>query len=118
MLSNEGAGNIEQMKKLDKLLLNTWKKATNSGKNIAEIKKAENTADSGNTSNTSTVADNLNAVTNSARQVRNLTVNIEAFNKGGINTQNTNLKKMDEKEIEDWFTEMCMRVVRSLEMAY
>lgn len=118
MLSNEGAGNIEQMKKLDKLLLNTWKKATNSGKNIAEIKKAENTADSGNTSNTSTVADNLDAVTNSARQVRNLTVNIEAFNKGGINTQNTNLKKMDEKEIEDWFTEMCMRVVRSLEMAY
>lgn len=118
MLSNEGAGNIEQMKKLDKLLLNTWKKATNSGKNIAEIKKVENTADSGNTSNTSTVADNLDAVTNSARQIRNLTVNIEAFNKGGINTQNTNLKKMDEKEIEDWFTEMCMRVVRSLEMAY
>lgn len=97
---------------------NEWQTKTNFGRNIlSPLDPAKKSDTSGNT-NPVPLGDSVDSVTSSARQVRNLTVNIEAFNKGGINTQNTNLKKMDEKQIEEWFNEMCMRVVRSLEASY
>ena len=64
------------------------------------------------------VSDGVGTVVGSARQIRNLTVNIEAFNKGGINTANTTLQHMEPNQIEEWFIDMCMRVVRSIETTY
>lgn len=63
-------------------------------------------------------SDSIDSITGSAKQIKNLTVNIDAFNKGGINTQNTSLQHMDPKEIEKWFTDMGMRVVRNIELSY
>lgn len=65
-----------------------------------------------------TTGDGVGTITGSARQIRNLTVNIEAFNKGGINTANTTLQHMEPNQMEEWFTEMCMRIVRSIETTY
>lgn len=96
-----------------------WQTKTNFGKSILDKKAPkDNGGNGGTTNNTSTTADNLDSVTGSARQIRNLTVNIDAFNKGGINTANTTLQHMEPSQIEDWFTEMCMRVVRSIESTY
>lgn len=60
----------------------------------------------------------IDRVVGSAKQIRNITVNIDSFNKGGINTANTTLQKMDAKGIEDWFTDVCLRAVRNLETSY
>lgn len=94
--------------------ISRWKKETNNGDNITEYadldippKNEPNIDDNG-----------ITTITGSAKQVRNITVNIDAFNKGGINTQQTNLQHMDSRQIEDWFTEMCLRVVRNLETSY
>lgn len=96
-----------------------WQTKTNFGKSILDKEAPkDNGGNGGTTNNTSTTADNLDSVTGSARQIRNLTVNIDAFNKGGINTANTTLQHMEPSQIEDWFTEMCMRVVRSIESTY
>lgn len=96
-----------------------WQTKTNFGKSILDKKAPkDNGGNGGTTNNTSTTADNLDSVTGSARQIRNLTVNIDAFNKGGINTANTTLQHLEPSQIEDWFTEMCMRVVRSIESTY
>lgn len=97
---------------------NEWQTKTNFGRNILSPLDPAKKSDTNGSTNTVPLGDSVDSVTSSARQIRNLTVNIEAFNKGGINTQNTNLKKMDEKQIEEWFNEMCMRVVRSLEASY
>lgn len=97
---------------------NEWQTKTNFGRNILSPLDPAKKSDTSGSTNPAPLGDSVDSVTSSARQVRNLTVNIEAFNKGGINTQNTNLKKMDEKQIEEWFNEMCMRVVRSLEASY
>jgi TP901 family phage tail tape measure protein len=60
----------------------------------------------------------ITKITGSAKQIRNITVNIDSFVKGGINTQNTELENMDAEELEKWFTDMMMRVVRNVEMSY
>ncbi len=58
-------------------------------------------------------------VAGSAKQIRNITVNIDAFNKGGINTTNTEgLRGMDSQQVEDWFNQMLLRAIRNLEMSY
>lgn len=62
--------------------------------------------------------DVTSGVTGAAKQVRNLTVNIDSFVKGGINTSTTELSHMDGKDIEDWFNQTIMRVIRNLEVSY
>lgn len=57
-------------------------------------------------------------VAGSAQQIKNLTVNIDSFNKGGINTQNTELQHMDGNQIADWFDNAMLRMIRNLEMTY
>ncbi|WP_027394187.1 phage tail tape measure protein [Aquimarina latercula] len=54
-------------------------------------------------------------VSSKASQPKNITVHIEALNKGGINTQNTTLSKMNPQEIEQWFIETALRAVRAIE---
>ncbi len=65
-----------------------------------------------------TAGDSIDKVVGSSKQVRNIVVNIDSFNKGGINTQNTSLQKMDAKDIETWFVDTCLRAVRNLELSY
>jgi TP901 family phage tail tape measure protein len=60
----------------------------------------------------------IDKITGHAKQIRNLTINIDAFNKGGINTENTTLQHMDAHELEEWFSNMMMRVVRNTEKGY
>lgn len=119
------AGMIEQLSGIKHEFIKTWKAATNNGKNILKTKTPDiitptpnSTTDTGNNSDMTTVRDSVDSITGSARQVRNLTVNIDSFNKGGINTANTTLKHMEPAQIEEWFTEMCMRIVRSIETTY
>ena len=58
-------------------------------------------------------------IAGSAKQIRNITVNIEAFNKGGINTTNTEgLQGMSATDIEDWFNQMLLRTIRNIELSY
>ena len=110
------SGMLTQLKGIEKLFIQTWRNTTNFGKNIQKVNPVS--TDGGSTTNTNALADSVDTVTGSARQVRNLTVNIDAFNKGGINTQNTSLQHMDGSQIEAWFTEMCMRVIRSVETSF
>lgn len=116
------AGALTQLTDFKHLFTNQWKRETNSGKNVATKKTAlppaGSTGAGGSTRGGSTIGDGVDTITGSARQIRNLTVNIEAFNKGGINTQNTSLQHMEPSKIEEWFTDMCMRVVRSIETTY
>lgn len=109
-------GKIDFTKNLLRDFQKEWQIKTNFGRNVLDQPLDNKKAPDTNT--TPTLGDGVDTVTGSARQVRNLTVNIEAFNKGGINTQNTNLKKMDENQIEEWFTEMCMRIVRGIESTH
>ncbi len=73
-------------------------------------------ADGGGVSDT--LDNSISKITGSAKQVKNITVNIDSFNKGGINTANTTLNKMQPEEIEQWMTNMFLRVVRNVETSY
>ena len=113
-------GKIDYTKNLIRDFQNEWQTKTNFGRNVLShpdpTKKWD--ANSNGNANSTTLGSSVDSVTGSARQIRNLTVNIEAFNKGGINTQNTNLQHMEPTQIEEWFTDMSMRVVRSIESTY
>ena len=113
-------GKIDYTKNLIRDFQNEWQTKTNFGRNVLShpdpTKKGD--ANSNGNANSTTLGSSVDSVTGSARQIRNLTVNIEAFNKGGINTQNTNLQHLEPTQIEEWFTDMCMRVVRSIESTY
>lgn len=114
------AGMVEQLSGIKHEFIKTWKATTNAGKNPAKTKDtAIITPDPTKTDppGGSPLSDNLDAVTGSARQIRNLTVNIEAF-KGGINTANTTMQNMEPTAIEEWFTDMCLRTVHSIETTY
>ena len=70
----------------------------------------------GSTGGGSSAAD---SIAGSAKQIRNITVNIDAFNKGGINAGNTQgLNGKSATDVEEWFTQMLLRTIRNLEMSY
>lgn len=59
------------------------------------------------------------SIAGSAKQIKNITVNIDAFNKGGINASATQgLNGKSATDIEEWFTQMLLRSIRNLEMSY
>lgn len=60
----------------------------------------------------------INKIVGSAKQVKTINVSIDSFVKGGINTENTTMKNMDESEIEQLLTEMCLRMINNLEKSY
>ena len=67
----------------------------------------------------SSVIGSADAVAGSAKQIKNITVNIDAFNKGGINAGNTQgLNDKSATDIDEWFTQMLLRTIRNLEMSY
>lgn len=60
--------------------------------------------------------DDVNKVTGDARQVKNITINIDSLNKGGINMSNST-QGMTKGEVEDWFNNMMMRIMRNAELS-
>lgn len=60
----------------------------------------------------------ISKITDSGQAPRNITINIDAFNKGGINTQNTNLQNMDARQIEAWMKDMFLRIIANVETGY
>lgn len=119
MLNSENKGKYSQMQLIESQLIKAYRSGARKKQEPAIIdptKKGD--ANNNGNANSTPLGSSVDSVTGSARQIRNLTVNIEAFNKGGINTQNTNLQHMEPTQIEEWFTDMCMRVVRSIESTY
>lgn len=114
-------GMLTQLTGIKSEFLKAWKSG-NKGKPTATTPPVKTSPTDTNPPTTITppitTGDGVGTVVGSARQIRSLTVNIEAFNKGGINTANTTLQHMEPTQIEEWFTEMCMRVVRSIESTY
>lgn len=62
------------------------------------------------------LAKDVNKVTGDARQVKNITINIDSLNKGGINMSATT-QGMSKQEVEDWFNNMMMRIMRNAELS-
>jgi TP901 family phage tail tape measure protein len=59
----------------------------------------------------------IDGITGAAKQVRNITVSIDSFVKG-MSISNQNTESMDEKQMEAYFTDMFLRVIRNLELSY
>lgn len=62
--------------------------------------------------------ESVNRVTGSAKQIQNLNVTIEALNKDGINIYPREIKEEDTKDLEDFFEELLIRAIRSVETSY
>ncbi|MBR4803878.1 MAG: hypothetical protein IK032_04500 [Bacteroidales bacterium] len=62
--------------------------------------------------------DATGSVVGSAKQIRNITINIDSFIKGGINTTNTEMQHMSGTEISQYLEEMFMRMIRNAETSY
>lgn len=59
----------------------------------------------------------VSKVAGQANQVRNVSVVIDAFNKGGINVAQSAYAGMSKDDVEAWFKEMMMRVIINTETA-
>lgn len=59
--------------------------------------------------------ENISKVTGQANQVRNVTIQIEAFNKGGINVAQSAYAGMSRDDLEAWFKEMMRRLLINAE---
>jgi TP901 family phage tail tape measure protein len=60
----------------------------------------------------------VDKITGSAKQIKSINISIDSFVKGGINTENTTLQNMDASQLEQWFTEQFLRVIRNVETSY
>ncbi|AYZ12898.1 phage tail tape measure protein [Chryseobacterium arthrosphaerae] len=59
--------------------------------------------------------DGVNKVTGEAKQVRNITITIGSLNSGGINVKNDEFRGMTKQDVEDWFNNGMMRILRNVE---
>lgn len=59
--------------------------------------------------------DGVNKVAGDAKQVRNITITIGSLNSGGINVKNDEFRGMTRQDVEDWFNEAMMRIMRNVE---
>lgn len=59
--------------------------------------------------------ENISKVAGQANQVRNITIQIDAFNKGGINVAQSSYAGMSKDDIEAWFKEMMRRTIINAE---
>jgi TP901 family phage tail tape measure protein len=64
-----------------------------------------------------TLGNDINKVAGQANQVRNISIVIDAFNKGGINVAQSAYAGMTKDDVEAWFKEMMRRVVINAENA-
>ncbi len=73
---------------------------------------------SGSTTPGGSLSASSKTITGASQPVKNVTVNIDSFVKGGINTQHTNLQQMDERQLEQWFKNMFLRVLANMQTSY
>lgn len=59
--------------------------------------------------------ENISKVAGQANQVRNVTIQVEAFNKGGINVAQSAYAGMSRDDLEAWFKEMMRRLLINAE---
>jgi hypothetical protein len=59
--------------------------------------------------------ENISKVAGQANQVRNVTIQIDAFNKGGINVAQSAYGGMSKDDLEAWMKEMFRRVIINAE---
>lgn len=111
IIKKVGANQIDYMGGARQTDGNPW--AANYATAVAGASGSESGSGSG-----SNGADAVNKVTGAAQPVRNQTINIDAFVKGGINTKHTNLQQMDERQLEAWFKNMFLRVMANMETSY
>jgi hypothetical protein len=64
-----------------------------------------------------TLGNDINKVAGQANQVRNISIVIDAFNKGGINVAQSAYTGMTKEDVEAWFKEMMRRVMINAENA-
>ncbi|MCD8440875.1 phage tail tape measure protein [Tenacibaculum finnmarkense] len=69
----------------------------------------------GNTGPKKTLTKQVNKVVGDAKQTRNISITIDALNKGGINLKGDATQGMTLQDVENWFNEAMMRVVRNAE---
>jgi len=62
-----------------------------------------------------TTGENVNKVAGQAGQVKNVTINIDSFNKGGINLSKEAGQGLTLQDVENWFKEAMLRVVLNAE---
>ncbi|MDP2061320.1 MAG: phage tail tape measure protein [Flavobacteriaceae bacterium] len=67
------------------------------------------------TTTTTTTGENVNKVAGQAGQVKNVTINIDSFNKGGINMSKEAGQGLSLQDVENWFKEAMLRVVLNAE---
>jgi TP901 family phage tail tape measure protein len=80
-------------------------------------KKAGNKAGSGIPTTPSN--GDASKVTGSAQQIKNLTINMDAMVKmGDFVSQNPEVSKMGKKELEEWFTQLCNRMIMNIQTSY
>ncbi len=60
----------------------------------------------------------INSITGSAKQVKNITVNIGALHEGDINTANSDMEQMDAHQLEEFFSNLLLRTIRNVELSY
>ena len=78
-----------------------------------------NTTGGGSDGSTGGGSSTADSIAGSAKQIRNITVNIDAFNKGGINAGNTQgLNGKSATDVEEWFNQILLRSIRNIEMSY
>jgi len=59
--------------------------------------------------------ENISKAAGQANQVRNITISIDAFNKGGINVAQSAFQGMSKDDLEAWFKEMMRRLIINAE---
>ncbi len=59
--------------------------------------------------------DGVNKVAGDTKQVRNITITIGSLNNGGINVKNDEFRGMTKDDVENWFNEAMMRILRNVE---
>ncbi|WP_413534059.1 tape measure protein [Empedobacter brevis] len=59
--------------------------------------------------------EHLNSITGASNQVRNITIQIDSFNKGGINIARSETVGMTKDDVEAWFMEMMRRTLINAE---
>jgi len=65
------------------------------------------------------VKSSIGNTTGKAEQVKNLTINMDAMVKmGDFVSTNPEVSKMGKRELEQWFMELCARMIRNMEMSY
>jgi TP901 family phage tail tape measure protein len=80
---------------------------------------SENSVSNIDTASATSASNSMNAVTGSAKSVKNITVNVETLGiSGGLHTVNQEIGKMSPEMLEQWMSNMLLKMIRNLEMSY